>query len=212
MNKKTNRSPFMRAAGVMLVLTLILSCTVFGTMAKYTSAVSGSDAAQVAKWHFEVNDLNFATSNAQTMAFDLFETINEADTTTAEANVSEGKLIAPGTGGSFELVIENLSQVDAEYTLNLTETNTSNIPLQYSLDKNTWTDDLSAINADQTDVAIAKESGSNTVVVYWRWNFEGGEGAHAGQTDVTDTALGIAAQTTAPSVTIAVSLVATQVD
>lgn len=207
----SKKSPFMRAAAVMAILCMLVACCVCGVVAKYTSATAGSDSITVAEWNFEVNDMNFATNTAQTLTFDLFGTVNEADTSSVESQVSAG-VIAPGTGGSFALKIENLSQVDAKYTLTLTETNTSGVYIQYSLDKTTWYDDFTAINADRTDVAIARESGIETVTVYWRWCFEGGNGAHVGQTDVADTALGILAQGTAPSVTIAAKLVATQVD
>ena len=72
-----------RAASLMLALALLLSCASFGTLAKYVSSTEGSDTATVAKWSFEVNDAEFATKEAQVLTFNLFETINEADTATA---------------------------------------------------------------------------------------------------------------------------------
>ena len=209
---KTHRSSAMRAASIMTVLALLMTCAVCGSVAKYTSSTTGSDSINVAKWEFEVNDKNFATTTAQTLIFNLFDTVNEADTAGTEDHVSNG-VIAPGTGGSFSLKIENLSQVDANYTLNFTETNNDGIFIQYSLDNSTWYDDFSTINADRTDVAIEKEDGAETVTIYWRWCFEGTDtGAHAGQTNVKDTALGIAAQKTAPSVTVTATLIAKQVN
>ena len=206
--EKAKRSPFMRIAGVMLGASLLMTCVISGTLAKYTSAATGSATATVAKWSVEVNGTDIAKNDAVT--FNLFDTVNEADTTTDEDNVTTGK-IAPGTGGSFALKIDNKSEVDATYTIALTETNASNVPIQYSLDKAAWTDDLTAINTDQTGVTIDKETGTKTVTVYWRWMFDGtAEGAHAGQTDETDTALGVA--DTAPTVEIAASFTATQVD
>lgn len=212
--EKAKRSPFMRIAGVMLGASLLMTCVISGTMAKYTSAATGTATATVAKWSFKVNNTEIAVTPAATIDFDLFETVKEADTTTAEENVTDGK-IAPGTGGSFKLEIANESEVDAKYTIALAETNTNNVPIQYSLDKTAWTDDLTAINTDQTDVEIEKSTGTKTVTVYWRWMFEGtAEGAHAGQTDDTDTALGVLAQgtDTAPTVTISATITATQVD
>lgn len=202
--EKAKRSPFMRIAGVMLGASLLMTCVISGTMAKYTSAATGSASATVAKWSVEVNGTDIAKNDSVT--FNLFNTVNEADTTTTEENVSDSR-IAPGTGGSFDLKIDNKSEVDAKYTIALTETNNSDVPIQYSLDKTAWTDDLTAINTAKKDVSIAKETGTETVTVYWRWVFE--------QDDVTegdkaDTALGIAAA--APTVEIAASFTATQVD
>lgn len=206
--KKAKRSPFMRIAGVMLGASLLMTCVISGTLAKYTSSSNGSATATVAKWSVEVNSTDIAKND--TVTFNLFDTVKEADTNTTEENVSAGK-IAPGTGGSFELKIDNKSEVDAKYSIALTETNESSIPIQYSTDKTDWADSLDAINTAQTNVDIAKESGTKTVTVYWRWVFDGStSGAHANQTDVTDTGLGTA--DTRPTVQIAASFTATQVD
>ena len=192
-----------KLAAVLVALCLAMVCMIGGVMAKYVSSTTGTGTATVAKWSIAVNGEEIAVSPAATVDFDLFATINEEDTTTAETNVTDGK-IAPGTGGSFELVVENQSEVDAKYTIALDETNASNVPIEYSLDKITWTGDMSAINTAQTDVSIARGTGSETVVIYWRWAFEGD--------DAADTALGIAARTAAPTVQIAATITATQVD
>ena len=47
-------SKLMRASFVLLVLTLITSCFVGGTFAKYVSEGEGTDSARVAKWGVEV--------------------------------------------------------------------------------------------------------------------------------------------------------------
>ena len=198
-NKKSNK----KVVAVIAALCLVMVCLIGGVVAKYVSSTTGSSTATVAKWSILVNEKEVAVSPETTVDFDLFATINEADTTTAEANVTEGK-IAPGTGGSFQLVVENKSEVDAKYTIALAETNANNVPIEYSLDKETWTGDMTAINTAQKDVSIARETGSKTIVVYWRWAFEGD--------DAADTALGIAARTAAPTVQIAAMITATQVD
>lgn len=205
--KKNN---FMRAAGVMLVLCLILSCTVFGTMAKYTSDIEGSDSAAVAVWKINVGDQDIATVT-DPLTFELFSTVK--DTAGAdEADVATGNgvnLIAPGTSGSFDLVIENASQVNAQYTIELTESEGNTIPLQYSVDGDNWVDSIEElVMNDLTDNALAMEA-TETVTVYWQWGFEGG---HAGQTDLTDTGLGVDAQTAPATVTITAKVIAEQVD
>ena len=201
---------FMRAAGVMLVLCLILSCTVFGTMAKYTSDIEGSDSAAVAVWKINVGDQDIATVT-DPLTFELFSTVK--DTAGAdEADVATGNgvnLIAPGTSGSFDLVIENASQVNAQYTIELTESEGNTIPLQYSVDGDNWVDSIEElVMNDLTDNALAMEA-TETVTVYWQWGFEGG---HADQTDLTDTGLGVDAQTAPATVTITAKVIAEQVD
>ena len=210
-----NRSTSIRIAAVACMFCMLITAAVCGSVAKYTSTASGQDSVSVAKWEFTVEDVNIAQATAQTFSFNLFNTINEEDTTTTESNVSTG-LIAPGTGGSFTVDIANKSQVDAKYTLVLEETNTSNVYIQYSLDGTDWDDDFTTINenTDKTKgVDIERETGTTSVTVYWRWCYEGTTtGAHAGQTDDADTLLGIAGQTTAPSVTVLATLTAVQVD
>ena len=45
---KKNR--MMRLASILLVATLMSTCTISGTFAKYVTTASGSDTARVAKW------------------------------------------------------------------------------------------------------------------------------------------------------------------
>lgn len=207
---KKNRT--LRVSALLLALTLITTCFVGGTFAKYTSSTTGDDTATVAKWSFKVNDTEFAKTNPSILTFDLFDTINDTGNTADEGDVADAK-IAPGTAGSFNLTVKNESEVNATYTVELTETNASNVPLQYSVDGTTWKDSIAEVAmTSYTNKPIAM-NGSETVTVYWRWVFEGTtSGAHDGQSDVNDTALGIAAQTAVPTVTITAKLTATQVD
>lgn len=213
MSHKTTRSPAMRVAAIMLILSLLMTCAVcciYGYVRKGTSSIIGTSSASVAKWQLEVNGVDFTTDTGRDMNFNLFDSIGEADTFTTEDGVAK-YLFAPGTGGSFDLEIVNKSEVDATYTLVLSETNVSGVYIQYSIDKSAWYDDFTAINAALTDKPLAMEEGSETVTVYWRWCFEGTQdSAHAGQYDEGDTALGIVAQTSAPSVTISANLTAKQ--
>lgn len=48
------RNRWMRAGGLLVVLTLITSCFVGGTFAKYVTENEGMDTARVAKWGVEV--------------------------------------------------------------------------------------------------------------------------------------------------------------
>lgn len=208
------KNKIMRLASGLLVVAMMTTCAISGTFAKYISTTSGNDTATVAKWSFEVNDTEIAvTGTAQTVDFKLFETINDTGNTADEADVKDEK-IAPGTSGSFALKLENTSEVNAKYTITLDESNSSDIPLQYSLDGATWKDSIAELTTTGlTEQAIDMETGSATHTVYWRWVYEGAtDDAHNSQTDITDVALGVAAQTTAPTVTISASVSAWQVD
>ncbi len=187
--------------GVMLLLATVAVGSYFisGTYAKYTRALGGSDTATVAKFSVEASGLN----KEQNATINLFDNIKEADTTSDEENVASDK-IAPGTGGEFTTTLTNKSEVDVKAVVTLKETaNTSNVPIEYSLDKTTWkkANELTKeVNLDYVGKSGAKSS--EDVKIYWRWSYDG--------SDTVDTALGEA--DTAPTVTTQVTATFTQVD
>ena len=185
---------------ILLLLVVASGCYfVSGTYAKYTSALGGSDTATVAKFSVDASGLN----KEQNATISLFDNVKEADTTSSEENVLEGK-IAPGTGGSFTTTLTNKSEVDVKAVITLKETaNTSNVPIEYSLDKTNWKS-ASEITKEVNLDYVGKKSAnsSSNVTIYWRWAFDG--------SDSTDTTLGEA--TTAPTVTTQVTATFTQID
>lgn len=236
MKMETKRSPFLKIAGGMLAVSLLTTCVISGTMAKYTSSASGSDTARAAKWSILVNGTEIATRTPQTMDFDLFNTIGDDDNGYDDdvnvVNVSEDEpaIIAPGTGGKIDLVITNNSEVTAEYDLELSENNPSGIPIQYSFDgayyfysfadlkamaENTydgWADMIMQIAG--VDLTNAAPNSTITIPVDWAWAFD--ENSYvapmAGQTDETDTNLGIGAGDEIVPITITAKVTANQVD
>ncbi|MBR1802460.1 MAG: hypothetical protein IJ777_00560 [Clostridia bacterium] len=197
-----------------LLITIVAIVLVSGTYARYTSTASGTDTATVAKWSFKVGGTDIAGTTEKTgMTFDIFSTLKGADATTAEANVKtkDGSMIAPGTGGSFKIALENTSDVTAEYRVVYTiEKNTDNIPLEFSKDGSTWSKNISSITQDYTEIAIGAKA--DTTTVYWRWSFEGSDSTDykTTQTDETDTTLGI--KGSAASVQVKATIEARQVD
>lgn len=180
-----------RVAVIVLALTLITACLLGSTFAKYTSTAEGSSSATVATWSWEIND----TTATSSFTFDLFATVKEADTTTAESDVASGK-IAPGTGGQFTIKIDNLSDVSGNYAISFAETNAAGINIEYSTDGTTW-GDIDSIEVSST--AIAMTSGTATKTVYWRWSFYEDDAQ-----DTADTTIGVAG-----TATVAVTATAT---
>lgn len=209
-NKRSNNLSTFAALALMLVMVCVV--TISGTYAKYTSSSSASDTARVAKWSFTVGGKDITKSEAITV--DLFSTVNDTKGGAKETDVKEGTdevIIAPGTTGSFNLVLANASEVTAAYTIALAETsNTKSIPVEYSLDNSTWKT-ATDFAVDTTANTIAA-GGNKTVTVYWKWSFVGNDSTNfkTTQTDTTDTALGTAE--TAPSITVQATITAEQVD
>ena len=93
-------SKLMRASGILLVLTLMTSCFVGGTFAKYVSEGQGEDAARVARWGVVVTIKGdgFHTSY---MKDDTSSTV-QSDTVISAGEVNGiNNVVAPGTKGQF---------------------------------------------------------------------------------------------------------------
>lgn len=194
--------------GIITVFVAIFSLTlVSGTWAKYTSTVSGTSTATVAKWAWKVGTEDVVGGGTTTASFnaDLFKAIKEEDTTTGETDVKPG-LIAPGTGGQLSFTVENASEVSGKVVLKFEESeNTSNIPLQYSVDGNVWKSaaEFSALTDNTAELKLGGTAPlTKEFKIYWRWAFTGD--------DAKDTGLGNAA--VAPTITVKVTLTFTQID
>ena len=190
-----------------------------GTYAKYTSTGAGTDTARVAKWEFDVESTDIATS--ETFTKNLFDTITNTDGTTENAvKETDGSLIAPGTMGKFNLAIENKSEVTANYTVayEVTFSDGKTIPLEFTNDVDdqgkvradaTWHTDIADVNQGATEVAYGATTTSNTV--YWRWAFEDTTSdENKTARDNSDTTLGTS--TTDVIATLKATVTATQKD
>lgn len=190
----------MRVASLVLMCTIVTSCFVSSTFAKYTSSVSGQDSVTVAKWDININgdDIEGMTNSQE---FAIFDTITNSN---ANGESVKENMIAPGTEGSFNFAIQNSSDVKAKYTVSFTVDQSAlggkTIPFEYSVDGgSSWENSL----ANVADTVIEIGATSN-VTVKWRWAFDSGA-------DANDTAIGVLAQS-AKQITVTATITATQVD
>lgn len=211
----------MRVGVALVALTLITSCFVGGTFAKYTTAGTGTDTARVAKFGVTVT----ATGN---MFADKYDTADNAATV-----VSQGgeKVVAPGTKGNMaSITLLGVPEVDVKVTYEATvelndhwvdEDGDFYFPLDIIVNKQevdlsgaTSNDDvISAVtnaisNYSKTYKAGKDLStvGADSLAISWEWDFEGNE-------DVKDTYLGDQANNgNAGVITIGVKTTVTQVD
>ena len=211
MKKKNYNS--IKIFAILLLLVMLVLMLIVGTYAKYTTEIEGSDSSVVAKWAWQINDTDVSKSDTE-FSFNLFDTIKDTDGNN-ETDVKTTK-IAPGTKGGFEIKVENLSEVNANYNLTLKETkgqDVSDAKIEYSIigtdEAKDWTTDINTFNL--TNTLLNMETGSKTLTVYWRWAY-----SPSVVQDDADTTVGFVAANSASDVgktiTIEATLNFTQVD
>lgn len=185
----------------LLFVTVLTGVVVFNTVAKYTSSVENSGSLTVAKW-------NFATDNALTS--NTFN-ISIAPTATSSTLV-EGK-VAPGTSGSFDIVVSNSSEVGVNVTVAIGAVTGGTLPagLHFYSD-DTYTTAVTPGTTTYTG-KIAASDGSTKVslttkTIYWKWDYEVGTGDTLATNDAADTTAGVAGA----ELTIPVTITGTQVE
>lgn len=208
------KNTIMRIAAVVLMCTLVTACFASSTFAKYTSAAkTDADTLTVAKWSIQVGDTatEIAVQPETKVTFDLFNTILGHH----ESDASDK--IAPGTYGAFNIdKIKNNSEVAASILVKVNSVkNDNSIPLKFYKTMTAGAEGAAPTFSDEITVEEGTELVKDTEVlvgetvdattIYWVWDFEAGR-------DVADTGLGIAAQTTAPTYSIDLEIVATQLD
>lgn len=237
---KKNR--IMRVGVSLLVLTLITSCFVGGTFAKYTTGDSGSDTARVAKFGVTVTATGdtFATSyKSGQQGYENVEVVKSG---------TEDKVVAPGTYGQMagikitgqpEVAVrisyeatkfdlgENWKDKDGNYYCPLVIHIRNSKELD--TDKKTTISGLDYTSTDEFEAAVkaaVKEynqifrPGTNlnsqddkNLTIDWAWNFESGDDSSKAANNVKDTYLGDqAAAGNASTVSLEVTTTVTQID
>ena len=157
MNKK-------RTIGMLIILSLILFVFVAGyTFAKYYTVVDGGGKVGIAKWSFVARDNNNNITNIS-----LKDTANEV-------SLVNGK-IAPGTHGSFDIIIDATgSEVGVDYDIKVVSE--SNIPTNMKFSQKNNSTKYSTLKelADAElngNINLAEENKVKTITVEWEWPFE----------------------------------------
>lgn len=220
----------MKLAGLAIVLTLISGSLVSGTYAKYVKAVTGADTARVAKFAFTLKEGASELATQATVGEATFSIFDYTDSGVYSNGLNGTKFIAPGTAGSFALLVQNLSEVDVAVTMAVAETNASSIPVYYTIGETAQRYSAKLTGAytgggggtyktlAELGTALGTEAGTlqatdastateKTVTINWAWAFTAD--AEAGQSDETDTSLGVTGTAT---VKFAVTVTMTQAD
>jgi len=148
-----------------LVIALVLLVFVAGfTFAKYLTEVDGGGSGEVAKWSFVAD-----AGNEEITDIKLKDTIQQA-------SLLNGK-IAPGTGGSFDIVVDGTgSEVSIEYSVDVTDE--YNIPagLKFGIDGEPCNyNSLSELVKERLQGQRLEYDGEQYAVrtISWLWPYEG---------------------------------------
>lgn len=213
------KNTMMRVASVLLVAVLLSTCVISSTFAKYTTQVSSSDSARVAKWGFNTASINF-------------ENLFASSYTNVSNGTDEQAIIAPGTSGEVTFKFENAIDGTPEvaYTF-VVDTNDSacaeaiqkNANITWALAKTSekdsatygsWTQLITAIeNLDQNKTYAADEIPEMVDTEYtilWKWTYENNDDGNDND-NFNDTDLGNTAVTNDLVVTLKVTITATQI-
>lgn len=161
---------------VSILLAIVLSFIGGQTFSKYLTKVKGTGIAEVATWDFKVNGKT-----------DSVQTINLGSTCDNETLV--GNKIAPGTKGSFNIVIDaSDSDVGIQYKIEFE--NESNKPnnLKFKYNENEY-NSITELENDLIGTINANEENKiRTLTINWEWKYETGSNQEEiSQNDIIDT-------------------------
>lgn len=147
---------FSRIAFVALALTLITTCLMSGTLARYTSTVSGNGTASVAAWSFKANGETASMANVA------------LTDTTLNSKVTTGK-IAPGTDGSFDVSLDGSgSDVTIDYVIKIDDITNKPANLKFYTDS-AFSEELNLTTGLTGSIALNALATPVVKTVYWQW-------------------------------------------
>ena len=222
MNKNKNNKKYKKIGVIFLLALAIIGCYfVSGTYAKYTSDFSTRDDIDTALWAWRINgDLIGSYEDSikeESFQFELFHTVYEKSCGNGAGNI-EHERFAPGTCGRFDILLENVSEIDANYAISFVEEQTnlpsgvSRIPIEYSKDNGqTWSSNISDINVSPT--LIRRGETATNFTIKWRWVYERGTDTTLTNNDIIDTKIGYAANSgNYPNVKVIPTITVTQTE
>ena len=157
-----------------LTLTMMSTCLMGATMARYVTEVTGEAKAAVAAWSFKA----YSEENVDK----TFTEINLGDTTHRQAYDSgdiADNVIAPGTKGSFDIVIDGSgSEVGIDYAVKIAAGKDVTLPDDLVFSTEAITADKPgeklagfSIPESTIDYSDTSDSMKKTITVNWEWAF-----------------------------------------
>jgi len=218
---KKTRTQSLRSAAVLTIATLLTTCLIGGTFAKYVTAASGSESVRVANWGFN----SPATLELGNLFSSTYSHVKASGT---------DDVIAPGTTGSvsfnfpYDETVSSAPEVNYTFKIDVTGSADSDIKnnpmIQFALDDNpwsTWDNLISSIKALSGSETGEKSYEAGTLpakftkkddahVIHWQWIYEDPSSTTVATANTRDTSLGNSSD--AAKLSLSISITATQQD
>ncbi len=148
---------------VSAILAIIIVAFIGGNVySKYVSEVRGNGLAQVATWSFKVN------GQQQDV-----QTINLAST--AQPDTLINNKIAPGTKGSFDIIVDGTgSDVAIDYKIEFLDESAKPQNLKFKYLDNEYNSISELENSLSGRINANDENKSRTLKIDWEWKYETG--------------------------------------
>lgn len=162
MNEKL-KEKFKKGTAYTAVLLTVATLGVLGgnTYSKYFTKIDGEGTATVARWAFKANNETKRIANIQ-----LTNTYNE--------NKLLKNTIAPGTQGSFDIVLDTTgSDVAIDYAIKFDNCLNKPTNLKFSYD-GTTSDTLQGLEDVLKGRLELNDSRTKTITINWDWKYETG--------------------------------------
>lgn len=196
MKKKRNVVGLLGKTAV--ALTLISTCLVGGTLAKYTSEVTGTGTAITAKWAFKAG----SSEGASTITpFTLGETTD---------GVVAKERIAPGSNGTIPIYYDLTgTEVETQLKISIKVNDKSKLPTNFKMSlggtvktQADFTNDTyiefykTTLGVDSSTHVVLASSAKGNATINWEWPYESGTSdAEKATEDSVDTVYGEGAET-----------------
>ena len=159
------KNVLMRAASGLLVATMLTTCAISGTFAKYVTQDNGGDVARVAKWGVvtqvqgDLYALNYLDGNVNTES----NATDHSVSVSSQQGLSADNVVAPGTksdGNVFAFNLNGTPEVDSKTTIKITAQNIYLNEGEYGVMVPVDTGIVTAVNfADMGDLYFVNDSG-----------------------------------------------------
>lgn len=164
--KKNIKEKIKKGSGVALILLSVVTLGILGgsTYSKYYTKIEGEGSATIARWSFRANNTSTFMENIK-----LSNTYN--------TSVLKNKSIAPGTNGSFDIVLDTTG-ADVAIDYAITFDNLVNKPtnLKFTYDGTTKSSLKELENLLKGRITL-DDSRTKTLTIYWSWDYQTGTNA-----------------------------------